>query len=91
MQQAEEAAAEAEAQRGGGFRLVVEAGVVQAQLAQGFAQLLEIVRVHRIEAAPHHRDGGLEARAAPRPPALRSSVMVSPTLQSATVLMAAVM
>ena len=30
MQQAEEAAAKAEAQRGGGFRVIVEAGVIEA-------------------------------------------------------------
>ena len=61
VQQAEEAAAEAEAQRGGGLRLVVEAGVVQSQLAKAVAQLLEIVGVDRIQAAPHHRHRRLEA------------------------------
>jgi hypothetical protein len=39
VQQAEEAAAEAEAERGAGFHLEGEAGVVEAQLADGFAQL----------------------------------------------------
>ena len=56
VQQAEEAAAEAEAERGGGLRLVVEAGVVQPQLGQAVAQLLEIVGIDRIQAAPDHRD-----------------------------------
>ena len=39
---------------------VVEAGIVQPQPAQRFAQLLEVVGVHRIEAAPHHRHRRLE-------------------------------
>ena len=60
VQQPQEPAAEAEAQRGGGLRLIVEARVVQPQPAQRFAQLLEIVGVHRVEAAPHHRHRRLE-------------------------------
>ncbi len=61
MQEAEKAAAEAEAERGRGLRLVVEARVVEAELAETVTQLLEIVGVHRIEPAPDHRHGRLEA------------------------------
>src|SRR5690606_28865211 len=51
VQQAQEAAAEAEAQGGRGFHLIGEAGVVQAQLADGGAQVLEIGGVDREQAA----------------------------------------
>ena len=61
VQQAEEAAAEAEAERGRGLHLEGEAGVVEAQLAHGGAQVLEIGGVDREEAAEHHRLGRLEA------------------------------
>ena len=62
MQQPEEAAAEAEAERGGGFHLEREAGVVEPQLAHRRAQRFEIVGVDREQAAEHHRDRRLEAR-----------------------------
>ena len=62
MQQPEEAAAEAEAERGGGLHLVGEARVVEAQPAHRGAQVLELGRVDREEAAEHHRLRGLEAR-----------------------------
>ena len=62
MQQPEEAAAEAEAERGGGFHLEREAGVVEPQLAHRRAQRLEIVGIDREQAAEHHRDRRLEAR-----------------------------
>ena len=61
MQQPEKAAAEAEAERGRGFHLEREAGVVEAQLAHRRAQRLEIVGVDREQAAEHHRDRRLEA------------------------------
>ena len=61
MQQPEEAAAEAEAERGRGFHLEREAGVVEPQLAHRRAQRLEVVGVDREQAAEHHRDGRLEA------------------------------
>ncbi len=61
MQQAEEAAAETEAERGRGFHLEREARVVEPQLAHRRAQRLEIVGVDRKQAAEHHRNGGLEA------------------------------
>ena len=61
VQQAEEAAAEAEAERGGGFHLVGEAGVVEAQLAHRGAQILEVGGVDREQAAEHHRLRRLEA------------------------------
>ena len=62
MQQAEEAAAEAEAERGGGFHLEREAGVVEPQLAHRRAQRFEVVGVDREQAAEHHGDRRLEAR-----------------------------
>ncbi len=62
MQEAEEAAAEAEAERGRGFHLEREARVVEAQLAHRRAQRLEVVGIDREQAAEHHRHGGLEAR-----------------------------
>ena len=49
MQQAEEAGAKAEAQRGGAFHFVAEAGIVEAQLADAFTQLLEIGGVDQEE------------------------------------------
>ena len=61
MQQAEEAAAEAVAERRRGFRLGVEARIVQGQLLQRFAQMLEIAVIDREDAAEHHRQAGLEA------------------------------
>ena len=62
MQQAEEAAAEAEAECGGSFHLERKAGVVEPQLAHRRAQRFEIVGVDRKQAAEHHRDRRLEAR-----------------------------
>ena len=61
MEQAEEAAAEAEAERGAGLHLEGEAGVVEAQLADGGAQVLEVGGVDREQAAEHHRLDRLEA------------------------------
>ena len=61
MEEAEEAAAEAEAQSRAGLHLEAEAGVVEAQLGEGVAQLLEIVRVGREEAAEDDRLDFLEA------------------------------
>ena len=55
VEQAEEATAEAEAERGGGFHLVGEAGVVEAQAAHGGAQVFELRGVDREEAAEHDR------------------------------------
>ena len=62
VQQAQESAAEAEAQCRAGFHLEAEAGVVQAQLEQAFAELVEVRRVDREQAAEHHRLDFLEAR-----------------------------
>src|SRR5690606_674544 len=62
MQQAEEAAAEAEAERGGRLHLGGEAGVVEAQLADGGAQVLEIGGVDRKQTAEHNWLGRFEAR-----------------------------
>ena len=55
MQEAEEAAAEAEAERGGGLHLVGEGGVVEAELADRGAQVLEVGGVDRKDAAEDHR------------------------------------
>ena len=90
MQQAEKAAAKAEAQRGGGFGFIGEAGIVEMQLAQRVAQILELRRVDREQAAEHHLLRRLEAGQGVGVP-LRSSVMVSPTWVSATCLIWAVM
>ena len=60
MEQAEEAAAEAEAERCAAFGFEAEAGVVEAQAADGFAQLFEVGRVHREQPAEHHRLDHLE-------------------------------
>jgi hypothetical protein len=51
VQQAEEAAAEAEAERRRDLRLVEERRVVQLQLLQRVAQLLVLVRLRRVEPA----------------------------------------
>ena len=61
MQQAKEAAAIAEAERGTGFHFIGEGGVVEAQLADRGAQILEIGGVDREQAAEHHRLRRLEA------------------------------
>ena len=90
VQQAEEAAAEAEAERRRGLRLVVKLASLSRSLAEALAQLLVIGGVGREQAAEHHRQHGLKpgsGSAAGR----RSSVIVSPTWQSATALMPAVM
>ncbi len=55
MQQAEEPAAEAEAQRGAALHLEAERRVVEAQAGDAFAQLLEVGGVDREHAAEHHR------------------------------------
>ena len=57
VQQAQESAAEAEAQGGRAFHLVGEAAVVQAQLADRGAQVLEVGGVDREQAA---EDDGLD-------------------------------
>src|SRR5205085_6506370 len=60
VEEAEEAAAEAEAQGGAGLHLEAERGVVEAQLVQRVAELLEVVGVDREEAAEDHRLDELE-------------------------------
>ena len=55
VQEAEEAAAEAEAEGGGGLHLGGEGGVVELQLLDGVAQVLEVGGVDREEAAEDHR------------------------------------
>src|SRR5688572_17381534 len=61
MEQAEEAAAEAEAQSRAGLHLEREGRVVEAQLVQRVAQLLELGGVGREQAAEHDRLDLLEA------------------------------
>jgi hypothetical protein len=61
VQQAQEAAAEAEAERLAGLGLERERGVVQAQLLERLAQARVVLGVGRVEAAEHDRHGGLEA------------------------------
>ena len=58
MQQTQEAAAEAEAQGDRALRLVLEARVVQAQLAEAVAQVLVLGGVGRVHAAEHDRLDG---------------------------------
>ncbi len=55
MQQAEEAAAEAKAQRDRILRLEAHRAVVQAELFQRIAQQTVLVRFHRIQSREHHR------------------------------------
>ena len=55
VQQAEEAAAEAEPERARGLRLERERRVVEAQLLERLAQVGVLVAVDRIEPAEHHR------------------------------------
>ena len=62
VQQAEEAAAEAEAQRLRHLRLVVQRRVVQLQLVERVAQRLVLVRLDRVEPGEHLRLHFLEAR-----------------------------
>ena len=86
VEQAEEAAAEAEAERLGGLRLPGERGVVEGQLLERVAQVFEAVGVDREEAAEDHRPH--LAVALQRLGRGRSSaVTVSPTRSLATSLM----
>ena len=62
VQQAEEAAAEAEAERRRGLRLVRERRVVELELLDRVAELLVVGAVDRVEAGEHHRLDDLEAR-----------------------------
>jgi hypothetical protein len=91
VQQAEEAAAEAEAQRVARFRLKRERAVVESHLLERLAQVLELARNGRIEAAEHH---WLRLRK-PGSATLRrfssSCVTVSPMTTSCSFLMLATM
>ena len=55
VQQAEEAAAEAEAQRDRILGLEVEGAVVEPQFLERVAQQAVLVRFHRVESGEHHR------------------------------------
>jgi hypothetical protein len=85
VEEAQEAAAEAEAQGGGGLHLVGEGGVVEGELLDGVAEVLEVGGVDGEEAAEDDRLRGLEAGERSVAP-LRSWVMVSPTRVSRTCL-----
>ena len=61
MQQPEKAAAEAEAERGGGLHLIGEARIVETELGDRLAQILELAGIDREQAAEHHRLRRLEA------------------------------
>ena len=61
VEQTQEAAAQTEAQRRGGFRLIGEAAVVEAQLLHGVAQVLEIVAGGGEDARKHDGLDLLEA------------------------------
>ena len=61
VEEAEEAAAVAEAEGGRRLGLEVEAGVVEAELAEAVSEVLEIVGVDGEQAAPDDGDAGLEA------------------------------
>ena len=54
MQQPQKAAAEAKAQGRGGLRLIDQRGVVQHQLLQGDAQVLEVLGIHRVDPGKDH-------------------------------------
>ena len=62
VQEPKEAAAEAEAERGGGFHFVAEAGVVEAKRPHGGAEIFEVGGVQREEPAEDDRLRRLEAR-----------------------------
>ena len=61
VQQAEEAAAKAEAQRGGDFRLVVQRRVVELELGERIAKALVVLGIDREQAGEHARLDLLEA------------------------------
>ena len=79
VQQAEEAAAEAEAERAGGLRLVGERGVVELQLVERVAQRRVVVAVDRVEPGEHHRVGVLVAAERLGGAVVLADVTVSPT------------
>src|SRR6187200_1487776 len=61
MKEPEEAATEAEAERRRCFHLVGKARIVQPELADCLAQILELAGINREQAAKHHRLCRLEA------------------------------
>ena len=89
VQEPEEAAAEAEAERGGGLHLVGEAGVVEAQ--PPIAARRSSNSAASTGNRPQNTTGCAGRSPAAPPPAPPSSVMVSPTRVSATSLICAVM
>ena len=71
VQEAEEAAAEAEAERGARLGLVAERRVVEPELLERGLQVLVVLGVHRVEPAEHHRLHLAEAGQRPRRAAAR--------------------
>src|SRR5206468_556321 len=55
MKHAQKAAAEAETEPFRIFRLIGKTAVVELELAEGFAEVLELVVVDRIQPREHHR------------------------------------
>ncbi len=62
VQQPKEPAAEAEAQRGGGFHFKAERRVIEREFVDGVAHVLELGGVHGEQPTEHHRLCGFEAR-----------------------------
>ena len=85
VQQAQEAAAEAEAERDRGLRLEGDRRVVEVQLLEGVAQQRVVRAVERVDAREDQRLGLLVAGQRRRRPGA-SAVSVSPTWQSRTLL-----
>ncbi len=90
VQEAEEAAAEAEAERRARLGLVAERGVVEAQLLECRLQRVVLLGVDRVEPGEHHRLHFAETRQrrGSRPHA--RAVIVSPMRTSSSVLMPAI-
>ena len=82
MQEAEEAATEAEAERGRRFRLESQRGIVELKLLQRGTQILEVLRLNRINTREHHRLHFLESGYGILAQGRLTWVMVSPTFTS---------
>src|SRR6185437_12402703 len=61
VQEPEETTAETKAESRGAFRLVAEAGIIQAQPRHRLAQVLELRSICRKQTAEYYRLGRLEA------------------------------
>ena len=54
VQQPQKSHPKTKAQRGGGFRFVMQGGVVESQALQGTAQILKVLAVHGVNSGIHH-------------------------------------